>query len=221
MAGADEDVWVTIPPPGVKSVCQKVGIQEPDGSTPVYVAQLGASSHCVPDVYACPTHMELKSLELMSRASLKTAEAIGPAIKALQSGCWPSEAGLSPEFIRLKREAGKLAMKERLLHRYSKRSSGETVSQLVLPKEFCEMVMRAMHDDFGHLGQERTVDLLRCRFFSPRMLIDVEAYIKNCGECVTHKTPVERAAPSHQIISHGPMDLVCMDFIILYSRSEN
>lgn len=197
MPGADGDGWMTIPPSGVKTICQKVCVPETDCSTPVYVAQLGASSHCVPDVYACPTHMELKSLELLSKASLKSAqakdEAIGPAIKALKNGCWPNEASLSPEVTRLKREAGKLSMKDGLLNRYSKRSSGETVGQMVLPKEFREMVIRDMHDDLGHLGQERTVDLLRRRFFWPRMFLDVEEYIKNCGECVTHKTPVQRA----------------------------
>lgn len=31
------------------------------------------------------------------------------------------------------------------------------------------VVLRAMHDDLGHLGQERTVDLLRSRFFRPRI----------------------------------------------------
>ncbi|TWW54098.1 hypothetical protein D4764_0289880 [Takifugu flavidus] len=91
--------------------------------------------------------MELKSLELLSKASLRSAqekdEVIGPAIKALKTGCWPSKANLSKEVTRLKREAGKLSMKDGLLYRYSKRSSGETVGQMVLPKEFREMVMRA------------------------------------------------------------------------------
>lgn len=224
MPGADGDSWVTIPLSGVKTVCQEVRVPGTGSSTPVYVAQLGVSSHCVPDAYAYPTHIELKSLELMSKASLKTAqendEAIGPAIKALKSGSWPGEATMSPELSRLKREAGKLSMKEGLLYHYSKRSSGDTVGQMVLPKEFREMVMRAVHDDLGHLGQERTVDLLRSRFFWPRMFLDVEEYIKNCGECVTHKTLVQRAAPLHQITSHGPMDLVYMDFLSMEPDSK-
>lgn len=151
MLGADGDGWVNIPPSGVKTICQKVCVPKTDRHTPVYVAQLGTSSHCVPDVYACPTHMELKSLELLCKASLRSAqekdEAIGSAIKALKNECWPSEATLSPEVTRLKREAGKLSKKDGLLNRYSKRSSGETVGQMVLPKKFWEMVMRAMHDD--------------------------------------------------------------------------
>lgn len=120
----------------------------------------------------------------------------------------------------MKREAGKLSMKDGLLYRYSKRSSRETVGQMVLPKEFREMVMRAMQDDLGHLGQKTTVDLLRSRFFWKKMFLDVEEYIKNCGECVTHKTPVQRAAPLYQIIRYGPTDLVCMDFLSMEPDSK-
>ncbi len=208
----------------MKTICQRVCISESALSTPVCVAQLGASPHCVPDLYAFPTHMELKSLELMSKLSLRKAqeedEAIGPAIQAVKHGRWPEEGNVSPELSRLKREAGKLTMKDGLLYRYSKRPSGDVVSQLILPRNFREMVMQAMHDDLGHLGQERTVDLLRSRFFWPRMSMQVEEYIKNCGECVTHKTPIQRSAPLHQIVSHGPMDLVCMDFLSMEPDSK-
>ncbi len=224
MSEEDDNGWVTIPQSGVKTICQRVCIPESARSTPVGVAQLGASPHCVPDLYAFPTHMELKSLELMSKMSLRKAqeedEAIGPAIQAIKSGHWPEKEDMSPELSRLKREAGKLSMKDGLLYRYTNRPSGDVVNQLILPREFREMVMQAMHDDVGHLGQERTVDLLRSRFFWPRMSKQVEEYIKNCGECVTHKTPIQRAAPLHQIVSQGPMDLVCMDFLSMEPDSK-
>ncbi|KAJ7986493.1 hypothetical protein DPEC_G00340450 [Dallia pectoralis] len=95
----------------------------------------------------------------------------------------------------------------------SKRPSGEELTQLVLPSEFREVVLKATHDDLGHLGIERTTDLLRSRFFWPKLAFDVEQYIKNCGECVTRKTPCHRVAPLHHISSNGPMDLVCIDFL--------
>uniref|UniRef100_A0A672FVG2 Gypsy retrotransposon integrase-like protein 1 n=1 Tax=Salarias fasciatus TaxID=181472 RepID=A0A672FVG2_SALFA len=220
----DEDGWVTVPLSGVKTICKRVRASEVPGGSPAYVAQLGASSHCVPDIYAFPQHLELKSLELMSKQDLKRAqandEAIGPAIQAIKNGCWPEDGNISSELLRLKRETGKMSLKDGLLYRYSKRSSGEEVSQLVLPREFREMVMQAMHDDLGHLGQERTLDLLRDRFFWPKMSFDVEEYIRNCGECVSHKTPVKRSAPLHQIVSQGPMDLVCMDFLSMEPDSK-
>ena len=65
------------------------------------------------------------------------------------------------------------------------------------------MVLRSMHDDLGHLGVERTIDQLRSRFFWPKMSLEVEQYIKNCGECVTHKSLPQRASPLHQIVSKG------------------
>lgn len=63
----DDDGWVTILQPGVKTICQKVGILESVRLTPLCVAQLGASPDSVPDLYAYPTNLDLKSLELMCR----------------------------------------------------------------------------------------------------------------------------------------------------------
>lgn len=128
-----------------------------------------------------PTHLDLKSLELMSRQSLRRAqednEAIGPAIQAAKLGHWP-EISTNPGLLRLKREAGKLSMKDWLLYCNSRKRSGEVVSQLAFPRELCKMVLRAMHDGLGHLGQERTVNL-RSRFFWPKMALNVEEYVRN------------------------------------------
>lgn len=92
------------------------------------VTQLGAPSGCVPDLYAYLTHMELKSLGLMSKQSLRKAqeddEAIGPPIQAIKHGCWPDEVNMSPELSRMKRESGELCIKDGLLYQYSKRPSG-------------------------------------------------------------------------------------------------
>ncbi|KAK3566560.1 hypothetical protein QTP86_000879, partial [Hemibagrus guttatus] len=222
MGEAEE--WVTLPQSGVKTLCQPGSLPASSNSSPVYVAQLGASPHCVPNLYAFPTHLELKFLELLSRQNLKRAQeeddAIGPAIQALTLGHWPDGKNTNPELLRLKRETGKLFKRDGLLYRFSKRSSGDEVCQLVLPSEFRDVVMQATHDDLGHLGQERTLDLLRSRFFWPKMSEDVEEYIKNCGECISYKTPPQRAAPLHQIVSHGPMDLVCMDFLSMETDSR-
>lgn len=124
--------------------------------------------------------MDLKSLELMSRQHLRKAqkddETIRPTFQALKDGRWP-EASRNTDLLRMKREVGKFSMKDGLLHRNSKKLTGEVVIQLVLPAELRERVMRAMHDDLGHLGQERTIDLIRSRFFWPKMSLDVEEYI--------------------------------------------
>ena len=224
MPDESQEEWETIPQTGVRSICKKICIPGSLVNPPRYVDQLGASPDCVPDIYAFPTRLELKSLGQMSSQDLIKAQeedaVISSALQAVKQGKWPEGNGSSPELARLKKEMGRLMMKDGLLHRLSKRPSGEEVTQLVLPREFREVVLKASHDDLGHLGIERTTDMLRNRFFWPKLACDVEQYIKNCGECVTRKTPCQRAAPLHQIVSSGPMDLVCIDFLSMEPDSS-
>lgn len=46
------------------------------------------------------------------------------------------------------------------------------------------MVLTSLHDDMGHLGLERTLDLLRSRFYWPKMADAVERKIKTCERCI-------------------------------------
>lgn len=153
----------------------------------------------------------------MSKSELIAAQkqdpVIGPTIRALAHGTWPEVTEVKSDLIQMKREQGKLHFRDGLLHHQSKRPSGEVMYQLALPTVFREMVLKFLHDDMGHAGIEQTTDLLRARFYWPKMAVDAEGYSKNCGKCVTRKSPCQRAAPLHQIQSNGPMDLVCIDFL--------
>lgn len=124
------------------------------------------------------------------------------------------------ELSLLKREAQKLRVVDGLLYRVTQRLSGKETHQLLLPSEFRIPVLHSLHDDMGHLGVDRTVDLLRDRFYWPKMAQTVERYVGNCGKCVTWKSPCTRAAPLHQINSSGPMELVCIDFLTLEPDSS-
>lgn len=220
----DDTGWEFIPQEGVKSICQQVCKVSLSDNPHRYVDQLGASPDCVPNLYAFPMHLELKSMECMSTAELIRAQesdaVIGPAVHATMQQQWPKCAEKNSEFSLLKREADKLILKHGLLHRRSKRPTGEEFTQLVLPKEFRETVLRSLHDELGHLGIEKTTDLVRSRFFWPKMARDAEQHVKNCGECITRKSPGQRVAPLHQITSTGPMDLVCIDFLSVEPDSK-
>uniref|UniRef100_A0A1A7ZLV7 Gypsy retrotransposon integrase-like protein 1 n=1 Tax=Nothobranchius furzeri TaxID=105023 RepID=A0A1A7ZLV7_NOTFU len=214
--------WETIPEAAVKSICKRVRVSESPECPTRCVDQTGASPKCIPDIYAFPLTMELQSLEHVSKADLAKAQkedpVIGPAVKAVQQNLW---TGNSPELSLLKREKDKLTLlSDGLLYRITKRHSGEEVRQLVLPKVYHDVVLRSVHNNSGHLGIERTLDLLRRRFYWPRMLQDIEHHIKSCGECITRKTPAQSAAPLHQISSSGPMDLVCIDFLSMETDSK-
>lgn len=99
---------------------------------------------------------------------------------------------------------------------YRKRIIGrEPLFQLVLPKAFRQVALTELHDSVGHLGIERTVDLVRQRFYWPRMALDVEEKIKSCERCVRRKARVERSAPLVNITTSRPLELVCMDYLSL------
>ncbi|KAK3690833.1 hypothetical protein RRG08_021532 [Elysia crispata] len=50
-------------------------------------------------------------------------------------------------------------------------------SQLVLPTKYIPIVCKALHDDMGHQGYEKTLGLISSRFFWPGMSKDVERWV--------------------------------------------
>ena len=199
--------WEEIPWSGVKSICQRISTTELSGMSPRYVDQLGASPECIPEVFAFPMHLELFSLRQMSKTELREAQQRDDILKrvmeAMKQGNWPSDKEPNTEMSLFKRERDRLVLKEGLLHRKIQKSSGGQVTQLVLPVEFRGAVFRSLYDDMGHLGVERTTELLQSRFYWPKMAMDAEQYVKDCGECIMRKTPCKKAAPLHQILSSG------------------
>ena len=225
MEPREEDTdWKSISQSGVKSICQQVGVLGSPQDSPRYVEQLGASPECVPDVYAFPTRVQLNTLGQLSRQELILAQGqdpvIGLTINAVKQGKWPDDVESNPEISAMKRQMGKLVMEDGLLHRLSQNQSGEQSRQLVLPAEFRPVVLKSLHDDLGHLGAERTTDMIRNRFYWPKMAASVEQYVRNCGECILRKAPAHKAAPLHQIVSNGPLDLVCIDFLSMEPDSK-
>ncbi|KAF7640821.1 hypothetical protein LDENG_00011870, partial [Lucifuga dentata] len=68
----------------------------------------------------------------------------------------------------------------------------------------------------GHQGAERTVSLVRDRFFWPYMQSDIEHYVTKACTCIKQKKPVyEPRAPLTNIVTTQPFELVCIDFLHL------
>lgn len=110
-------------------------------------------------------------------------------------------------------------MLDGLLHRVIQKSPGKEVKQLVLPKKYQPMVLRSLHDESGHLGVERTINLVKARFYWPKMNAEIEQYINSCGRCISRKSLPQKSS-LNQITSNGPLDLVCIDFLSLESDSK-
>ncbi|KAK3558685.1 hypothetical protein QTP86_023232 [Hemibagrus guttatus] len=93
--------------------------------------------------------------------------------------------------------------------------------QLVLPERFHQDVLKSLHDYLGHTGVDRTLDLVRNRFYWPKMASDVEQKVRVCGRCIRRKVLPERAAPLMNVSTTRPLQLVCMDFLTLEPDRSN
>lgn len=86
--------------------------------------------------------------------------------------------------------------------------------QIVLPSHLVPRVLDGYHDKMGHPGRDRTLSLLRDRYYWPGMGKDVDEHVKACARCVMTSTPSIKA-PLVGITTTQPLEIVCMDFLKL------
>jgi len=67
--------------------------------------------------------------------------------------------------------------------------------QLVLPRQCRPVALRSLHDNAGHPGRDRTVSLLRDRFFWPGMTKDVDQHVQHCDRCLRRKSNILASYP--------------------------
>ena len=94
----------------------------------------------------------------------------------------------SPEMKQFLCQRGKLIVRNGIL--YQKNDTKESdhpnqnTMQLVLPTALRLQALKWCQDDLGHLGIERTLDLLRDQFYWPGMTEDVTKNIQYCKRCL-------------------------------------
>ena len=121
---------------------------------------------------------------------------------------------LSPVAKRLLRESKNLVIIDDKLIR-KRICSGELQYQLVAPRKYREVALSYVHDRMGHLGRDRTLELLRERYYWPSMQQSVVDYITRCGRCIRRKDLNPQRAPLVSTETTQPMELVCIDFLKL------
>ena len=102
-------------------------------------------------------------------------------------------------------------LKQGILYRNSQVNDGARL-QLVLPLSHRQKAMADCHDQIGHLGQDRVLELLRDRFFWPGMQMDVASYINSCPRCIRRKSQPD-TAPLHNIEAIQPLELIHLDYL--------
>lgn len=116
--------------------------------------------------------------------------------------------------LTMKRQFQNLFMKRGILFRKVQQGE-EILEQLVVPEGYRKEVLRGLHDEVGHPGIERTMRLLRERFYWPGMYSDTEHWIKTCDRCLKRKDKPTQRAPLININTSYPLELVCFDYLTL------
>ena len=100
----------------------------------------------------------------------------------------------------------RLTLKKEVLHRLY-------VSEDMEYHQFHSKILRSVHDDMGHQGLEKTMELLRERVYWPTMAADACNWVSQCSRCQVAKGNYTTPRPkiSH-LESNNPMDLLCLDF---------
>ena len=74
--------------------------------------------------------------------------------------------------------------------------------------------LEGCHDDLGHLGIERTLDLLRDQFYWLSMTEDMTRHIRQCKRCFEFKASPNRV-PMENVDVTYPMELVHMYYLMI------
>ena len=108
----------------------------------------------------------------------------------------------------------KLSMRDGVMYRLYD-LNGEKIHQLVLPEVYRDIALVGLHDDVGHQGRDRTMFLVKSRFYWPGLEKDVEQKVATCSNCVLRKSKDRKSASLVNIESSQPLELVCLDFLKL------
>ncbi len=92
---------------------------------------------------------------------------------------------------------------------------GQKYGQLVVPHSFRDRALEGVHDETGHMGYERTLELARARFYWPKMAEYVERKCRTCERCIKRESRTQRAAELVNIKAYAPLELVCIDYLSL------
>ena len=89
-----------------------------------------------------------------------------------------------------------------------------TTYQIVLPKHLFKTVMKGCHDQAGHQGRDRTISLVRERFYWDTLYKDTTEYVANCPRCLRRKAK-QNKAPLQPLFASQPMEIIHLDHLTL------
>lgn len=143
---------------------------EPPGPGLALVESLAHHPTAIPESFQQEEVDGFPLIPSLSEDELKEKQRSDPAIEEviaqIETGQTPPPTLRAelPELPLLLGEFNRLELQNGVLYR-RKQDGPRTTFQLVLPQELRAMVFESLHTNMGHLGVERTVDLIRTRFY--------------------------------------------------------
>jgi len=138
-------------------------------------------------------------------------------------------AGKDPQYEKARKQAGTaaadLALKDRKIEEEGRKDDGIRIQddflyrqeKLWIPAGTVQRVMESEHDTkvAGHMGQDKTIELIRRNFWWPKMNERIIDFVRSCPEC--QKNKVARHQPyglsSPLELPYAPWQSIAMDFI--------
>ena len=182
---------------------------------------------CPIEAYSCDLHVigAIQDSQQVAQITLddwqqeeEANPVLGIIIKRLREGMldqdWCKKRD-SPALSQYKREQNNSVVQKGILYRQARpRELDETLLQLVLPTAYREVALKGCHNEVGHLGLKCMLDLMRDRFFWPRMAVQAKEHIGKCHPCLAFKARQPKA-PLKNIVPTHPLELVHLDFLCL------
>lgn len=131
-------------------------------------------------------------------------------------------AQLSQLTLILLQQWDRLVQQDGVLYRKVFRSYGaEAVFQLLLPSAMISEVLTQVHQEHGHQGVERTLELLRPRCYWPGMSADVARWYQTCERCQVAKDVHPRAhGLMRHLLASRPNEILAIDYTTLESAQN-
>ena len=175
------------------------------------------------------TTSAIQALPMREKADLQALQEADQVIGAFkfywQRATRPSKQELTtgPKLVRkLVQQWDKICLREGVLYRRTRPpKTGADVFQLLLPECLKGEVLKQLHDDHGHQGVERTINLIRERCFWPNMWPEIEKYCHHCNRCLVAKAnqPKVRTFPGN-IMASAPLEILAIDFTVLEKSTD-